>query len=103
MRRLRILMHAVPAGILEELEPGRSYRFLYDPDYDGPPVSLTMPVRAEPYTFERFPPFFDGLFPEGSLLAALLQQSKLDPRDCMGQLLAVGRDPVGAVTIEAME
>jgi serine/threonine-protein kinase HipA len=102
MRSLRIRMHGKPAGILEEFEPGRSYRFRYDPGYDGPPVSLTMPVQAGSCTFERFPPFFDGLLPEGSLLMALLQQNRLDPGDYMGQLLAVGQDPIGAVTIEAM-
>ena len=103
VRRLRILMHRKPAGILEELEPGGAYRFTYQPDYSGPPVSLTMPVRHEPYAFDRLPPFFDGLLPEGGQLTALLQQQKLDPDDYMGQLKAIGADPVGAVTIEAAE
>jgi serine/threonine-protein kinase HipA len=102
MRRVRVMMQGRPAGVLEEQTPGRDYRFSYDPGYDGPPVSLTMPVRSDPYLFDRFPPFFDGLLPEGSLLTALLQQMKLDSDDYLGQLLAVGEDPVGAVTIEAM-
>ena len=103
MKYLHILMHGTLAGVLEEVEPGRSYRFSYDPGYTGPPISLTMPVQEEVFEFDRFPPFFDGLLPEGEMLKALLQQAKLDERDYMEQLLAVGVDLVGAVTIEAMQ
>lgn len=103
MRQLRVLMHGTPAGVLEEVESGRLYRVSYDKGYAGPPVSLTMPVQDEVFEFDRFPPFFDGLLPEGEMLKALLQQAKLDARDYMGQLLAVGADLVGAVTIEAIQ
>jgi len=58
-----------------------------------------MPVREEPYRFDRFPPFFDGLLPEGWQLEALLRQAKLDRFDFMGQLRIVGHDAVGAVTV----
>lgn len=99
MRRAEILVHGKRAGLLEELEPGRSYRFTYDPGYQGPPVSLTMPVEARaPFTYAGFPPFFDGLLPEGAQLEALLRRRKLDRGDLFGQLMAVGRDMVGAVT-----
>lgn len=86
------------AGRLFEL-PGAKYRFDYVAGYDGPPVSLTMPVRPEPFEYDRFPAFFDGLLPEGWQLEALLRSAKLDRRDTMGQLLAVGADTVGAVTV----
>jgi serine/threonine-protein kinase HipA len=90
-------MHGVPAGRLSESEAG--YAFAYDRSYSGPPVSLTLPVRTEPYRFDRFPPVFDGLLPEGWQLEALLRQAKLDRSDLFGQLLAVGEDPVGAVSV----
>lgn len=86
------------AGRLDEL-PGGTYRFAYADGYDGPPVSLTMPLRPEPFEYDRFPAFFDGLLPEGWQLEALLRSAKLDRRDRMGQLLAVGADTVGAVTV----
>ncbi len=92
-----VCVHGKPAGRLREAE-GR-FAFTYDRGYDGPPVSLTLPVRAEAYRFDRFPPFFDGLLPEGWQLETLLQRSKLDRHDYMGQLLAVGSDTVGAVTV----
>ncbi len=103
VRRIRILMHEIPAGVLEESDDRQSYWFRYNPEYTGPPVSLTMPIEMRVFEFDRFPPFFDGLLPEGSMLEAMLKQMKLDATDYFGQLLVVGRDPVGAVTIEEME
>ncbi len=99
MRTADVLAHGRPAGRLTEEDPGRAYAFTYAPGYDGPPVSLTLPVRPEPYRFDRFPPFFDGLLPEGWQLEALLRRAKLDRHDRMGQLLTVGADTVGAVTV----
>ena len=29
MRRAEVLMHGIPAGILEELETGKKYRFIF--------------------------------------------------------------------------
>jgi len=62
-----------------------------------------MPVRPEPYQFDKFPPFFEGLLPEGRQLEALLRSNKLDRNDLMGQLLAVGEDVVGSVQIIKVE
>ena len=97
MRSARVLMHGTLAGRLREEEGG--YAFAYEPDYSGPPISLTLPLRPEPYRFDHFPPFFDGLLPEGWQLEALLRQAKLDRSDLFGQLLAVGEDPVGAASV----
>ena len=99
MRTADVLAHGELAGYLIEEEWGRVYTFKYVPGYAGPPVSLTLPVRDESYSFRRFPPFFDGLLPEGWQLEALLKRAKLDRPDRMGQLLAVGQDTVGAVTV----
>jgi len=103
MRRARILVHGEPAAVLEETEPRTQYRLTYLGGYDGSPVSLTLPVRAEPYTFTRFPAFFDGLLPEGPQLEGLLRIRKIDRQDCFAQLVAVGADVVGCVTIEALD
>ncbi len=98
MRSAEIRVHGLPAGRFEELEARRSYRFTYHPGYGGPPVSLTMPVRGSPYVFDGFPPFLDGLLPEGPQLEALLRLRKLDRDDLFGQLIVLGGDMVGAVT-----
>ena len=98
MRRARVAMLGTPAGMLEERESGR-WVFRYDPDYEGPPVSLTMPVDRAKHEFEAFPPFFEGLLPEGEMLEGLLRQRKIDRNDLFAQLVAVGADTVGAVTV----
>ena len=100
MRKAEVFMHGVQAGVLEELVRGKSYRFSYVEDYNGPPISLTMPVEDREFFFQNFPPFFDGLLPEGILLEGLLKQKKIDKYDYFSQLVAVGNDLVGAVTVQ---
>ncbi len=100
MRRASVFFENDFAGQLIESNDGREYHFQYEPNYSGPPISLTMPVREGAYRFDEFPPFFDGLLPEGFLLEALLRQKKLDRNDKFGQLLIIGADTVGAVTIK---
>ncbi len=99
MRVADVFFQDMPAGQLVQLRDGEAYRFTYLPEYAGPPISQTMPVRKQAFEFESFPPFFDGLLPEGFQLEALLRHKKLDRNDCFGQLLLVGADTVGAVTV----
>jgi serine/threonine-protein kinase HipA len=80
MRRAEVYQTAALAGYLTETE-AKEFRFEYVADYKGRPVSLTMPVRTEPYEFDKFPPFFEGLLPEGRQLEALLRTEKLDRND----------------------
>lgn len=96
-RRALIRQHGVPAGELSE-EANGGWRFSYLSGYAGPPVSLGVPVRAEPYDFDRFPPFLEGLLPEGPQLEAILRKHKIDRNDCFGQLMTVGNDLVGSLT-----
>ena len=99
MRKASVSVNGMIAGILEELQDGR-YQFSYMDDYHGSPVSLTMPLTKKVYYFEVFPPFFEGLLPEGMMLEALLRKYKIDRNDYFGQLIMVGQDVVGAVTVE---
>lgn len=99
LRRAVVCVDGARAGILEEEERNRRYSFTYDETYSGAPISLTMPPRKEPYPFRAFPPFFDGPLPEGEQLEALLRSRKIDREDFLAQLLAVGSDLVGNVTV----
>ena|SRR5579872_7020483 len=101
MRKAHVLVNGVLAGTLEECSDGR-YCFTYQPDYDGAPVSLALPIKNSVYEFQKFPAFFEGLLPEGVQLEALLRKYKLDKNDYFGQLLQVGNDLIGAVTVEEM-
>ena len=99
MRKACVFVNGIEAGILEEMG-NEQYQFHYQPDYQGAPVSLTMPIKKRDYEFKQFPPFFEGLLPEGAMLEALLRKEKIDRNDYFAQLLQVGKDVVGAVTIE---
>lgn len=48
-------------------------------------------------------PFFDGLIPEGWLLVIAQKTWKVDPRDRMGLLLTVCKDPIGAAHVEPVD
>ena len=100
VRKAKVFMHNQWAGILEEWEANRRYRFVYLDDYEGPPISLTMSVDQDVYDFSRFPAFFEGLLPEGEMLEGLLRQHKIDQYDYFAQLMAVGQELVGATTVE---
>ena len=101
MRKASIFMHDRFAGTLEERDNG--YLFSYYSGYleqeSAEAISLSLPLRAEPYEDKRLFPFFDGLVPEGWLLDIAEQTWKIDPRDRMGLLLACCRDCIGAVSV----
>lgn len=99
MRRAKVFVNNIAAGVLEETSQS-TFRFTYGDEYKLAPVSLTMPLNKSVYEYEKFPPYFEGLLPEGIMLEALLRKFKLDKNDYFGQLLKVGNDMVGAVTIE---
>lgn len=100
-KRATILFNSIPAGIFTMLSRDQ-YTFEYFEDYQGSPISLTMPISQRHYEFTKFPAFFEGLLPEGQQLEALLRLAKLDRYDYFNQLLTVGKDMVGAVTVEVL-
>lgn len=100
MRKVKVYVKGVEAGILTELVQGKEYLFEYIEDYKGLEVSRTMPTNQKVYKFNNFPPFFDGLLPEGIQLEGLLKLKKIDRNDYFSQLIAIGEDTVGAVTIK---
>jgi serine/threonine-protein kinase HipA len=100
MRRADVYVKGIQAGILTEVEKGSEYLFEYLDEYNGLVVSRTMPVKEKSFRFKGFPPFFDGLLPEGIQLEGLLKIKKIDKNDFFSQLMAVGEDMVGAVTVK---
>ena len=89
------------AGILSETDSG--YRFAYDEDYlrseNASPVSLTLPLRDEPYDSGTLFSFFDGLIPEGWLLGVVSRNWKIDTKDRFGLLLVACKDGIGNVSV----
>ena len=70
MKKAKIYYKHLLAGNLVEDEHG--FMFTYDTNYlqypESRPISLTLPLRTEPYKSDMLFPFFDGLIPEGWLL-----------------------------------
>ncbi len=87
------------AGILTKKDDSL-YEFKYDQNYKGSKISLAMPTLRKTYIYKNFPPFFEGLLPEGRQLEILLKKHKLSLTDYLGQLVAMGEDIIGAVTIK---
>jgi serine/threonine-protein kinase HipA len=103
MRKAKVFVNSAEAGILTELEFGKKYQFEYLKNYSGDSISLTMPVIQKVYEFDSFPPFFDGLLPEGYQLEGLLKIGKVDRNDFFAQLMAVGDDLVGNITVKEIQ
>jgi len=100
MRTAKVFVNNQEAGQLKEIDFGKKYSFEYIPGYSGDPVSITIPFQQSSYEYGSFPPFFDGLLPEGYQLDGLLKIRKIDRNDLFSQLMAVGDDLVGNVTVE---
>ena len=105
MRQAAIYVKDVKAGVLTEDADG--YTFCYDKDYIASEVassvSLTLPLAEEPYTSKTMLPFFDGLIPEGWLLATVHHNWKVDVRDRMGLLLVCCNDCIGDVSVREIK
>ena len=100
-RKAYVYVRDTYAGVLRETDSG--YTFSYDRAYmlraDATAVSLTLPLREEPYRSSTLFSFFDGLIPEGWLLNIISRNWKLLPTDRFGLLLKACKDPIGNVSI----
>ena len=104
-RKAKVKMYDRLAGVLQETDNG--YQFMDDENYlksaNAKAVSLTLPLRSEIYESKVMVPFFDGLIPEGWLLALAEKNWKLNEKDRMGLLMACCKNCIGAVSIETGE
>jgi HipA-like protein len=88
-------------GLIEEFDGQTqfSYTSAWLARRDAKPVSLTLPLRAEPYVTKGLHPFFENLLPEGWLLEVSSKTLKISKDDPFGLLLATCADCVGDVEI----
>ncbi len=100
-RSVNVYVDDIHAGVLSETDEG--YLFTYREAYlemeSAVAISLTMPLRAEPYTSRVLFPFFDGLIPEGWLLNVVSKNWKIDVRDRFGLLMVSCKDCIGNVSV----
>lgn len=102
LRRAIVCLAGRRCGIIAEADDGGT-SFTYDTAWLASPgaraISLTMPLRVEPYTARTLLPFFANLLPEGWLLDVSLARLKVARDDAFGLLLATCRDCMGEVEI----
>ncbi|MDE5875862.1 MAG: HipA N-terminal domain-containing protein [Muribaculaceae bacterium] len=101
MKRAKVFINFIFAGILTEDD--RGYEFRYDSDFlksdKSEAVSITLPLTEKPYRDKVLFPFFDGLIPEGWLLDIAEQSWKISTRDRFSLLLACCKDCIGNISI----
>lgn len=89
-------------------EDNRTFCFAYDKAYllneKSGPVSLTLPLQAEPYRSNVLFPVFANMLSEGENRQIQSQLLHIDAEDDFGILLATCQfDTVGAITVKPIE
>ena len=98
---LDVYMHGNVAGILERRSQAR-LRFTYDEEWVAEarsPMSLSLPVRPEPYEHDECAPFFEGLLPEGDFLKAIARTLHVSASNPFQLLTELGGECAGAISI----
>ena len=104
MRQCEVYLHGIKVGLLTENE-NRDFTFIYDKAYllskGAEPVSLTLPLRFEPYHSPFLFPAFANLLSEGENRQIQSQLLRIDAEDDFGILLATCQfDTIGAITVK---
>ena len=102
-KRINVLINGVSAGILEESEDGKRYRFTYKDNYTGESVSFAMPVQKKIWEFEKFPEYFENLLPEGLMLDGLCKMNEIIKNDYFSQLIAAEKNLFGNIEIKEIK
>ena len=104
LRKGQVFFNQDLAGYIGETKNG--YLFEYDKEFlkKNIPVSLSLPLREEPYESQELFTFFKGLLPEGWYLDIVTATQKVDREDLFGILLCTtSGDTIGAVTVRKIE
>lgn len=104
LRKGQVFFNKDLAGYISETNDG--YLFKYDKDFlkKNMPISISLPLREEPYESKELFSFFKGLLPEGWYLDIVSATQKVDREDLFGVLLCTtSGDTIGAVTVRKIE
>ncbi len=85
------------------LDERRRFVFQYDEGWlksSGVfPLSLSLPLRQEPYTDDAARPFFANLLPEGEIRELIAKQFRISEQNAYALLEKIGGECAGAVSI----
>jgi serine/threonine-protein kinase HipA len=99
--RLDVYLHGRVAGTLERRSRAR-LRFTYTESWvakGSEPLSLSLPIRPEPYEHDRCAPFFEGLLPEGDFLKAIARTLHVSASNPFQLLTELGGECAGAISV----
>ncbi len=102
-RKAQVFYNKDLAGYITETKEG--YIFEYNKEFlkKNIPISISLPLRQEPYVSKELFSFFKGLLPEGWYLDIVTATQKVDRLDLFGLLLCTTNvDTIGAVTVRKM-
>lgn len=89
------------------VRPDGRMQFSYDSKYlEGPSstaISVSMPMRPEPYSSRTASSFFDALLPEEGRRTALESMLHVDKHDPVGLLSKLNNETIGALVFETGE
>jgi serine/threonine-protein kinase HipA len=98
---VRLEQIADPVGVLVASDDA-AVRFAYHPAYvatpGAVPISLSLPLRDEPFGDREARPFFQNLLPENNQLEAVIAREGLARDDVAGLLFHLGADCPGALS-----
>lgn len=99
---LNVYLRSDKVGRLS-LDARRHFVFTYDQEWltntAAVPLSLHLPLQAEPFADEQARPFFANLLPESDLRRALARKLGLSEQNDFALLEAVGGECAGAVSL----
>jgi len=92
-------------GVIEPSQPGLTFKYAseWTAGQSSFPISLTMPLRTEPYPADVATPWFANLLPEDRQLETIGRLLRRSQGDVYGLLEQIGRETAGALSIGAPE
>lgn len=96
-REVNVYLHQRLVGFLRQFDDG--YEFEYLADYQGRPLSLSLPVAQRKFYAPTLFPYFKSLCPEGWLKERYCALQKIDEQDLFGLLANNGKNLIGAVSV----
>ena len=80
-------------------KPNGNLQFRYEPTYDGPPISQSLPLQDAAHAHRAVRAVFGGLLPEGDVREVLARNLGISVANDYGLLEAVGGDVAGAISL----
>lgn len=98
MRELWVYLSGVLAGRLI-LKDNGNLQFRYEPGYEGPPLSQSLPIQTEAHPHRICIAVFGGLLPEGEARQSIARNAGVSVENYFALLEKIGGDCAGAITL----